>query len=141
MFSPQLSDRLILSRALRPATNDVTGLVADEKAREFSNQAAIDLAGKSLGLGERRLAENSRQFGADLGLAKSQMNYGKNAGLTATRLAGLGLGVSALDDMAARNRHKQRLSFINDMIGRYEKRGDENSLFFANMLNYMKNLE
>jgi hypothetical protein len=145
--SPQLMDDLILGSVKNPAgttANDQSRLIASHGLRQMQTQNAVDAAGKSLGLAQqgidlRRqgLAEDARRFNANMGLARGDFQYNRRAGNTASILSGLGLGVSALGDMAARNRAQQQLELKNSMIQDLENSGDQTSQYWAKMLKFL----
>ena len=139
-LSPQLADDLIMGNVKRPSgkmINDPSALIAAHNAQQARDTLAVDTAGKAINLNERRLDENQRQFGTRLGLARDIDRYNSRAGDTAALLAGAGLGISTLSNIAERKRQQERMAYTENLISKLNKIGDSNSLFFADMLKYM----
>jgi len=123
-------DDLILSGVRRqngPAINNMGGVTAAHAAKQAQDLAYTEGQGKSLALGQARLAEGARQFNANLGLAKKQDELSRGYGNTALGISALGLGVSALGDIQQRKNTQA-------LIDRLKQNGDANSMYYADLI-------
>jgi uncharacterized protein YccT (UPF0319 family) len=133
--SPQLVDELIMQRAQRPGmVVDPSQIMASNAASQAADTNMVDAAGKSLNLQGNRLAENKRQFNANLGLQKDLSQYNRRQGNVAAAISALGLGVSGLNNYQSNKESEQQNKIRQSMINDLNMAGDTNSKYFAKLM-------
>jgi hypothetical protein len=137
--TPEYMDDLIMSNVRRRGgqmISNPSALMALHGARQLRNTAAVESAGKTLGLREKRLDENQRQFGVNLGLARNEFEYAKDQGNLSNIIAAGGLGLGVLGNYAERQRTQERLAARQKIIDRFRARGDDIGKYWADMISF-----
>lgn len=138
--TPKYMNELIRSGVRRqtgPAVNNISDIAASNRLQQAGEEMAVESAGQQLNLGKARLAEQGRQFQQRLGLAKSNFDWQKKQSRSAENLAALGTGLSMYDYYQSKKMADERLAARKKIIDKYRKAGDEDSQFFADMLEAM----
>lgn len=136
----KLIDSLIMGNVSRkngPAVVDTNAIISGHALDQAARKNQVESSRRSLGLAGDRLKENQRQFNTSMNFKRDQMDWAKDQGSLANIISALGLGVSAADSFAERNRALERNNFRTQMIDKYGQREDSMSKFFADMLKYM----
>lgn len=117
--------------------DNVSDIASAHRVQQATEEAAVERAGTQLNLGRARLAEQGRQFKGRLGLAKENLAWQSRENRSAENIAALGTGVSLYDYYQGKKLSEQRLKARKKIIDKYRKAGDEDSIFFADMLEAM----
>lgn len=139
-ITPSYSDDLI-RKGVRyqhgSAIQDPTGLAVGHQARQSRGEYAVESSRKRLGLSQRRLDQSKEQFDDRMGMAYDELNLGKKYGEQANRIALAGLGYSLYGKYKEQRRLIERQDKRDAMINRLKKAGDEESLFWADLMESM----
>lgn len=125
------------------------GLAEQGRQFELSTEESGRQFGGKLGLEQARLSQAGEQFSdilaynkdifaKKLGLAQNELAYAKKSGKYANILAGLGLGIGALDSLSESKRLKQKEQFRNDLIKKYNDIGTQQSAFYARLIELLE---
>lgn len=137
--SPRYTNDLIRSNRIRqggPAVVDATGLAA---AHTIQQQGVIDQTqqqGRQLGLAQDSLDENGRRFDANMGMARSDMQFNKDQGNTANLLAVGGLGLAGLGAYKGMKRDDEVSAIRKRMIERTKGMEPYQAQFWQDLINY-----
>ncbi len=138
--TPKYMNELIKSGVRRqagPAVTNISDIAASNRLQQAGEEMAVENAGQQLNLGKARLTEQGRQFQQRLGLAKSNFDWQKKEARSAENLAALGTGISIYDYYQSKKMADERLAARKKIIDKYRQAGDEDSQFFADMLEAM----